>query len=369
MSQAPIALLACPLTRLPVKEVPLAEARAAISAGRPLRCRTSGKTPVGETPTVLLRQDNLAAYPIVDGYPIMLGPEVLMAVAPEFDLANSHYAEAYLETEFYDAEAAASADAIRAGSLTSSQSEGIRWLARLRDISPAERRDFPYPITRWLVDRMDLGANWDCYAHIGSVVDQRVLQVGGTGHGVLALLLAGASDGWLVTPMLGEAKLATALADALGVEVRCVVGIGEELPLKESSFDVVYSAGCVHHMTTPMAFPEMARVLREGGRFAAIEPWRAPLYAIGSRAFGKREANAFCRPLTRQRVEPLFSAFSSAQAVQHGAIARYPMLALERLGARFPLELAWRIGRIDDALSSMIGLRRFGSGVALLGSK
>jgi len=39
------------------------------------------------------------------------------------------------------------------------------------------------------------------------------------------------------------------------------------------------------------------------------------------------------------------------------------------LGLDTPLERAWRIGRADDQLCTLLGLRRFGSGVALLARK
>jgi ubiquinone/menaquinone biosynthesis C-methylase UbiE/uncharacterized protein YbaR (Trm112 family) len=361
--------LACPVTRLPVREVPLEDARRAITGGRPLATRKSGKAPIGETATVMLRQDDKAAYPVVRGFPVMLGPEMLTAEPTYFDLAHSHYAEAYSETEFYDAEASAKAAELRNGSLDQSTSEILRWLASMARRPQIELADFPRPERLWVNDRMDLGANVDCLQHIGSVKGQRVLQLGGTGGMLATFMLAGAAEGWLVTPMVGEAELAQAVARAVGKEISCVVGIAEEVPLLAQSVDVVYSGGCVHHMTTELAMPDIARVLRPGGRFAAIEPWRAPLYAIGTRLFGKREANAFCRPLNPERVAPLYSAFSTARIVQHGTFLRYPMLAAEKLGARFPLSSCWHIGKLDDRLSSMTGLRRFGSSVALLGAK
>ena len=52
-------------------------------------------------------------------------------------------------------------------------------------------------------------------------------------------------------------------------------------------------------MTTELAMPEIARVLKPGGRFSAMDPWRAPLYAIGTKILGKREVNVYCRPLTQ----------------------------------------------------------------------
>src|SRR5690606_33674889 len=118
--------------------------------------------------------------------------------------------------------------------------------------------------------------------------------------------LGGAAEAWVVTPMLGEIRCAMALAEAAGVSdrLRSAVAVGEELPFAAESFDGIYCGGCLHHMQTEIALPEISRVLAPGGAFAAVEPWRAPLYAIGTRIFGKRERGAFCRPLTRERVAP-----------------------------------------------------------------
>jgi SAM-dependent methyltransferase len=83
--------------------------------------------------------------------------------------------------------------------------------------------------------------------------------------------------------MIGEAQAATASARILGVADRFeyLVAVAEEIPLADEAVDVALSDGCVHHMRTEIAFPEIARVLRPGGRFAAGGPRRAPFYGIG----------------------------------------------------------------------------------------
>ena len=101
-------------------------------------------------------------------------------------------------------------------------------------------------------------------------------------------LLAGAAEAWVMTPMLGEVYCSIALAKEAGVvdRLRCVVGVAEEIPLAGDMFDAIYSGGCVHHMTTELAMPEIARVLKSGGRFASADPWRAPLHSIGKKFLG-----------------------------------------------------------------------------------
>jgi len=309
----------------------------------------------------LVRADG-AAYRISEGFPVLLGPEVQRTEAPPKD---GLYAEAYAEMGFYNAYAEELLKKIRTGPLAATGAEGIQALERLSH----EPSTFPHE--NWLVSRMDVNSEWDCYRHIGPVAGRSVLQVGGTGIVALMLLMAGAARATVLTPMLAEARVSRALAEKLGLAERldCTIGIAEQLPFPDASFDVIFSGGCVHHMVTERAFAQFHRVLAPGGRFAAAEPWRAPFYAIGTRLIGKREANPFCRQLTAERVAPLFTAFSDAQCIQHGTLTRYPMLALEKTGVRFPLRVAKSVGRFDDAVSSLCGLRRFGSGVALLAAK
>jgi uncharacterized protein YbaR (Trm112 family)/SAM-dependent methyltransferase len=367
--------LVCPVTQQRLRIAVLEDARARIAGGLPLATRSSGskQRPVGETDTVLLREDETTAYPLRSGVPVLLAPEALRRTPFEIDLSAHQYAEAYLEMEFYNELGFRQANTLRtSGSLLAlGDHEAIQHLERLRQRASSERQDFPTPRELWLHARMDLQSERECYEHIGSVKGQRVLQLGGSGTVALALLLAGAGEGMLLTPMLGEALFAIEAAKIIGVidRFRCFIAVAEEIPLASESVDVAFSQGCVHHMRTEIAFPAIARVLRRGGRFAAFEPWRAPLYGIGTSVLGKREANPFCRPMTLPRIAPLFGAFRQARYEQHGTLTRYPMLGLERFGILTPLERAWIIGRADDRVSSMLGLRRFGSGVALLASK
>lgn len=168
--------------------------------------------------------------------------------------------------------------------------------------------------------------------------------------------------------MLGEALFARDLAAAFGVrdKFRAVVGIAEEIPLHDASFDRVYSGGCIHHTITERAFPEIRRVLRAAGKFAAIEPWRAPMYETGIKLFGKRERGVNCRPMEQERVLPLFRTFDNAVVTHHGTFTRYPLIALGKLGVRPRSQTINRITRFDDNLASKSSLRKYGSSVALL---
>lgn len=312
----------------------------------------------------MLREDGLAAYPIIDGVPVLLAPEML-ARAPlhqTFDLRHSHYAEAYQEMEFYNQSALSTAELNHSDAM-------LRPIASLRH---AERATFPEPRDLWIDAVYDAAAQDESYRHLAPVVGEVAMQLGGKGLHGIKLLLAGARESWLLTPMLQEARWARELAQRLHLSDRLHValGVAEELPFTSSSIDAIYAGGCVHHMTTGMAFGEIARVLRPGGRFAAPEPWRTPWYGVGTAIFGKREANPFCRPLTAERVAPLRQAMPQSRVIHHGTFTRYPMLVMQKLGISLPLRVAWRINEIDDAISSVTPmLRRLGSSVALLAAK
>jgi len=322
---------------------------------------------LGPAATVMLRADHGCAYPIIDGIPILIAPEMLLpAGAPRsFDVSAEPYREAYEELDYYNAVAEAEDRAIEASS-------AIATLEPLLRLSPEERRLFPAPRNISLDAVYDSAAQWDAYAHLAPLEGKRTLQLGGKGSHAVKFLLAGAAEAWVLSPMLGEVKYALALGRRFGVDDRLhgVVGISEELPFKDASFDAVYSGGCVHHMVTDLALPECARVLNDAGRFSAVDPWRTPLYALGTAILGKRERNVNCRPLTDARVRPFFESFQSARILHHGTLTRYALLALEKLGVSSSLELAWNLNSIDDALCSVVPpLRRSGSSVALLAEK
>jgi SAM-dependent methyltransferase len=346
----------------------LADAVRDVGGGTELVAREPGSTPpVGPTGTVLVREDFGCAYPVVDGIPILLAPEMLTARSRRVavDLRDPRYAEAYEEMGFYNDRASSATNAIES-------SNAYRHLEPLLGLSAQQRKDFPNPWWLWLDATYDSAAQGEGYAHLAPMNGKRMLQLGGTGTHAVKFVLAGARNAWLSTPVLGEVRMTLALARAAGVgdRIGCVIAIAEELPFASGSFDGIFSGGCVHHMVTRLAFPEAARVLVAGGRFAANDPWRAPLYAIGTRLLGKREPEVYCRPLTAERIAPLNDAFADGRVIQHGTLTRYPLLALQKFGLESGMGTVRKLGRIDDAICSLIpGLRGMGSSIAILGRK
>src|SRR5260370_27824073 len=259
--------------------------------------------------------DGRISYPIKSETPILLGPEAVTEQSPwPRNVHSPQYDEAYSEMEFYNKTGYDHAEEIRdTGTLDNSDSAGLRHLGSIGKLPEAERGPFPDSDT-WLCETIDIAAERDCYRHIGSVKGKRVIQIGGKGIVAVLLLMAGAAEAMLLTPMHGEACVAKELAALFGFKdrLRCVVGIAEEIPIEDRHVDASYVAGCVHHMRTQVAFSEMARILTPSGKFAAIEPWRAPGYSLGTKIFGKREPNAFCSPLDKGRLSPIYRAFSNA---------------------------------------------------------
>lgn len=371
-SSAASSLLVCPQSKQILVPVSLAEAEI-IMGERPVALRVAGSAkdqaspPFGVTEPVLMRADGRLAYPIVEGVPILLAPEALGRARDgrPFDLDDPRYAEAYLEMKFYNQVAGEEAKNIRAA-------ESFKLIQPVLNASRFELQTFPGPRSVWLDATYDCAAQWDAYRHLGSLPGRRVMQLGGKGIHAVKLLLGGAAEAWVVTPMLGEIQCAMALAEAAGVAdgLRFAVAVGEELPFADNAFDGIYCGGCLHHMQTEIALPEISRVLTPGGAFAAVEPWKAPLYTLGTTLFGKRERGAFCRPLTQARIAPLKDTFADHAVIQHGTLTRYPLLALAKLGLSSSMQTVWRLNRMDDALCSLLpGFRRMGSSVVCLGRK
>lgn len=249
--------------------------------------------------------------------------------------------------------------------LTDLESPAFGSLRVLASLPMAERSQFLDAPERWC-SAYNCLAHWDAYLYLLPLSGIRLLQVGGSGHTACLFALVG-SIAHLVTPVKAEADLASEFARLAGVRLTTTMGVAEELPFPSNSFDRIIANGCVHHFDTAKAFPEIHRVLKAGGRFAGAEPWRAPFYSLGTRIFGKREPVAVM-PLTQDRLYPAASIFKSFHVIHHGTLTRYAALALRRL---IPLSVkaSWRLTTIDDRLSSLLRIRRFGSSISLLAEK
>jgi len=321
----------------------------------------------------MISADGRTAYPIADGIPVLLAPEVSTADACDtFDPLDPRYAEAYEEMAHYNSVAAKAHCDIR-------QSLAYRTLSACQGLSRDDQICFPYPVARWLEATYDVTAQETVFGHLAPLLDKDVLQVGGTGIHAIRFLLAGAATATLVTPMISEAMFARRLAEELRVADRLflAVGIFEELPVQPASMDVVFSGGSLHHTLTDLALFEAARVLRTGGKIGCFDPWRTPLYGMGIRIFGKREPGVFCRPLDKERTRYLWKCFADAKVGKHGSLTRYLLLALQKSGLDFTDDgtagysrFVHNLMRLDNGIASLLPpLQNFASSVSICASK
>ncbi|OLE28550.1 MAG: hypothetical protein AUG44_07145 [Actinobacteria bacterium 13_1_20CM_3_71_11] len=111
-----------------------------------------------------------------------------------------------------------------------------------------------------------------------------VLDVG-TGPGVLLVELAGRRPDLSLTGVDLSPDMVTAANRNLGDRATVRVGSATELPFPDGAFDLVVSSISMHHWDHPeAAVPELARVLRAGGRLRIYDfPW-APFDAFTSTA-------------------------------------------------------------------------------------
>jgi SAM-dependent methyltransferase len=333
----------CPISRCPIKFRDLDDAAARL--GGPLApAPRVGIAPIGATSQVGVAPGGWA-YPVVDGIPMLLAPERLYpnGNGPEADVTVAPYAEAYSEIEPYSRHSDLDANA------TVIVNEG----ARLQYLSIVGNSWAPWPTPGiWVGGGDDIGAQIHSLSHLAPIANRAVLQIGGNGIHGLNMVAAGAASLVLISPVLEELRWCRAVAAAAGLRDHLAVaaGLAEELPLPDSAFDVVYSPSCLHHTVTSRSFPEIARVLARGGRFASVDIYRSVLYEVGVRWFGKRDPNVFCRPLDRERLAPAH-VLPNVKMSWHGAVFRYPLSVLSRKGVEPPFRWLLRFASVEDSLS------------------
>lgn len=240
--------LVCPLTGQTLHPSPIEVAEAELCKGDQLAPRgIQAPGPVGRTTTVLVRDDGACAYPVLDGIPILLGPERLTPPDQPFevDLGAPQYAEAYSQMDFYNTVAADLATTVASSQFAKSFGDLIPMPSKFR-------KAFPEPRGLWIDSTYEPGSQWDAYLHLAPLTGKRVLQLGGSGLHAVKFLLAGAEQATLVSPMVGElqhARALAALAEA-GDRLRPVAGVAEELPLADASMEAVHASSCIHHTDT-----------------------------------------------------------------------------------------------------------------------
>src|SRR5262245_24316337 len=174
--RADLRRLVCPKTRLPLRECAVAAAAAALGLDSARMVpRPGGAIPAGSPmPTVLLRSDDGCAFPIIDGLPVLLGPEMFLPEGgSRAPTTEPQYAEAYDEMAFYNQEAK---DALATAHLP-----GAHSMDKALTATAEQRASFPAPHEIWLDVVYDCVSEWDAYRHLAPLAGKRVLQIGGKG--------------------------------------------------------------------------------------------------------------------------------------------------------------------------------------------
>jgi ubiquinone/menaquinone biosynthesis C-methylase UbiE len=113
----------------------------------------------------------------------------------------------------------------------------------------------------------------DRYAHVAGAEEwpfERALEIGaGTGFFTLNLMQAGMARSAVVTDISqGMVDVAVRNGRSLGLDVEGRVADAEALPFADGEFDLVIGHAVLHHIPDlDLAFREILRVLRPGGRF------------------------------------------------------------------------------------------------------
>ena len=126
-------------------------------------------------------------------------------------------------------------------------SDDIRWVRTLKNMVPGRLRWFDTYIDWQGKDVLDLGC---AGGFMAEAIDDRGARVTG------------------IDPASEAIAAARAHADAQGRAIRYDVGVGEELPYADASFDAVVCVDVLEHVRSlPRVIAETARVLRPGGLF------------------------------------------------------------------------------------------------------
>ncbi len=155
----------------------------------------------------------------------------------------------------------------------------------------------------------------------GSLIGKEVLELGCGGGELTARLVDGGARVTAVDASAGQVASAGRLLarHRRGAEVRFLEAPAEETGLPSASFDVIVGKWILHHLDVRRAVPEVARLLKPGGRAVFYENQdRNPLLAVSrSRLAGRfgvvRMGTPTERPLGRRDIALLRRHFASVE--------------------------------------------------------
>jgi ubiquinone/menaquinone biosynthesis C-methylase UbiE len=114
-------------------------------------------------------------------------------------------------------------------------------------------------------------ANW----FVRNAANKKVLDYGcGSGGSTRQIAELGAAEVIGIDISEDSIGIAKKEIDAVNLKDRCgfLVMDVENMTFEDNRFDIVYSAGVLHHIDLNRAYPEVARVLKPSGKMICVEP-------------------------------------------------------------------------------------------------
>ncbi|HHS50205.1 MAG TPA: class I SAM-dependent methyltransferase [candidate division Zixibacteria bacterium] len=199
---------------------------------------------------------------------------------------------------------------------------------------------------------------------VGRVEGKRVLDVGcGYGYASARLALCGAEVTAIdVSPKMCE--LTRRSAELNGVDVDVLCASASDTGLQDESFDLVVGQVSLHHLTLETAGPELARVLRPGGRAIFLEPLQVGKFFLKLRSL----VPVPCKEspgggaLRREEIAALGEIFGDVKMRPFGIVER--LRRVKALSALSPLLYA-----VDGALLAIPGANKFAAQALIVFTK
>ena len=171
------------------------------------------------------------------------------------------------------------------------------------------------------------------YSLLGDVRGKSVLDYGcGAGENSLLLAARGACvTGIDISPDLVEVARRRLEINHLSAELRVVSGYETGLP--DSSMDVIFCIGILHHLNLEQARREVLRVVKPGGFIIVQEPVRdsrAYAFVRSLIPYVGDEISKFERPLKKEEIE----AFSEGLQCEVKRRFNLPIVALARIASQ-----------------------------------
>ncbi len=208
------------------------------------------------------------------------------------------------------------------------------------------------------------GRAWEAYESLVAerCAGKRLLEFGcGTGAGPLLWLKRNAIVTCIDIAPACIRETERRVAEA-GSSASFRVGNAEETGFPDAEFDLVVGSGILHHLRLDRAYPEIARILADGGAACFFEPLGHNPFINAYRRFTPRLRSADEHPLTMRDLRRARRYFRTVE-VRHFTLCTLPAILLR--DSRFFPPLLSLLERLDALALRVPFLKRY-SWIAVL---